>query len=111
MDIQLFERLSQIIDESNLINGIDMNELISLPDELSTLLVWMVRKQEFNNHELSTYLQLNEEYTSGFIKTLITKGLLEEIPSTPEKKYRLHIISSRKPKSFRVPKDIWETLD
>ena len=111
MDIQLFERLNQMIDESYLINSIDMNELVSLPDELCTLLVWMVRKQEFSISELSTFLQLNEEYTSGIIKALITKNLIKEISSTPSKKYCLHIKSARKSKNRRVPKDIWETFD
>lgn len=111
MDLQSYEGLKKTIEQLDASNGIDMNELVMLPEELSKLLSWMVRKKEFNSEDLSIHLNLNETNTYSIIDSLTAKKLIEEIQSAPSKKYRLLIRSTRKSKKYRVPKDIWDAFD
>ena len=111
MDSESYEELKKTIEQFNASDGIDMNELVMLPEELSKLLSWMVRKKEFSSEDLSIHLDLNEANTYSIIDSLTTKKLIEEIQSAPRTKYRLLIRSTRKAKKYRVPKDIWDAFD
>ena len=89
--------------------GMDMNELLDVSDELRRVLIWMVRKNGFQEQDLEGHLRLNANETERLLDALENKGLVEEQPET--QRFQVHVKTTRLSRKYQVPKDVWKVFD
>ena len=108
------ETLAKILDELSQIDasdGLDVNELLRIPEEVRQLLTWMVRSKRFMSDELAEHLGLNASQTGRLLGVLLRKGFVElSGPDEDAPAYRMRVTGTYKQK-FRVQRDIWKLLD
>jgi len=110
MDDQAFQRLLSQVDDLEALQGIDMNELLNVPDELSQLLSWMVRQHNFLVEDLAAYLACETAAAQVLLERLTSKSLVEEVKDTTM--FQVHLVSSRRSaRKYRVSDDVWKVFD
>ncbi len=109
MDSTIFKRLLNEIEELQVNDGMDMNELLDVSDELRQVLVWMVRKNGFQEQDLGGHLNLDTQETETLLDALQNKGLVEEQAET--QRFQVHVKTTRLARKYQVPKDVWKVFD
>lgn len=111
MDSETFRILWQEIEDLQMEGGIELTMLISLSDELSNLISWMLRVNRFTADELSQYLALDVCQANIILHSLKEKGIIQISGHSIQDLYE----PITKPKQDKVEKglskSIWEKLE
>jgi len=107
MEKEAFETLKDELAGMANFDGIQMSELLFLPDQVRNLLNWMVRHRDVPFDQLIIYLKQDAPNTRSVLTALIDKGLVEEITGK-EEHYQVHLNPTR---NYRVSRNIWKVLD
>lgn len=109
MEDQALHRILTEIEALEASNGVDMNELLVVSDELRSLLVWMVRQHGFQPEDLAAFLTSSPEAARRLLECMAAKSLVEEVQDTQV--YHLQVASSRSSRKYRVSEEVWKTFD
>ncbi len=109
MEDQALHRMLAEVEALEVSNGVDMNELLTVSDELRSLLVWMVRRHGFQPEDLAAFLTCSPEAARLLLERMTTRSLVEEVEDTQV--YHLQMASSRSSRKYRVSEEVWKTFD
>ncbi len=112
MDAPTFQKLLDEVQTLDVQNGIDMNELINVSDELRQVLVWMIRTNGFLEKELEEFVGLGQAEVQKLLDCLASKSMVEEVKQSQQsRKFYAQVTSSRVARKYRVAPDIWKAFD
>ena len=77
--------------------GMSMADILTLPDELQTIITWLVREGEAGLPEMAAFIKQDEATTSTLLADLIARGFVQEVPAegSGQPRYRARLVSRR----------------
>ena len=108
MDTGLFNRLQGELEARGKSPGLNMSDLLALPEPQSGLLSWMVRKGQVGLGDVTTFLEQDEAYTRALLADLLDKGFVREIEVRGVKQYRVRLAPRR---GHELPANLWQALN
>ena len=110
MDQQTYEKLLADLEEVDARDGLDINDLLFITDDLRKLLTWMVRRSRFDSYDLSSHTELDKSRIRELLAVLLRKGFIEITEAEEQVQYQTRVTGSFSRK-YRVPSDVWKLLD
>ncbi len=104
----LFDRVQGELEAREKSPGLQMSDLLTLPDETSHLLNWMIRQQQVTLAEAMTFLAQDETQTRALMDDLCGKGYVREIEMHGVMQYRVRLAPKR---GRALPSNLWAALD
>ena len=104
----LFGRLQSELDAREESPGITMADILTMPDDLRTLVNWMIRRGQVTFAEVCAFLTQDETATRQVIKQLLEKHYAIEFELHGETMYRVRLAPKRR---REVPLNVWQALD
>ena len=108
MDKGLFNRLQGELEAHEKSPGLNMSDLLALPEPQSGLLRWMVRKGQVGLEDVTDFLEQDAAYTRALLADLLDKGFVREIEMRGVKQYRVRLAPKR---GRELPANLWQALD
>ena len=108
MDKGLYNRLQGELEAREKSPGLNMSDLLALPEPQSGLLSWMVRKRQVGLEDVTAFLKQDEAYTRALLADLLDKGYVREIEIRGVKHYRVRMAPKR---GRELPANLWQALD
>ena len=84
-----------------------MSDLLTLPEPLSGLLKWMMRKGQVSLTGVGAFLGQDEERTRAVLADLCEKGFVREIEIRGVTQYRVRLAPKR---GRALPANLWQAL-
>ena len=77
--------------------GVSMGDVLALPDELQTIVAWLMRKGEAGLPEIAAMIQQDEAIANTLLADLAAQGFVQEVPGEGEGQplYRVRLASKR----------------
>ena len=77
--------------------GVSMADILELPDELQTIVTWLMRQGEAGLSEVAVLIQRDEAITNTLLADLAVQGFVQEVPGEGEgqPRYRVRLASKR----------------
>jgi transcription initiation factor IIE alpha subunit len=110
MDKNTLQRIKDGLARVDAREGLDVNELLNLPDDVRQLLTWMVRSKRFMSDDLVEHLGVSSADGRELLALLLRNGFIEISEAEEPKEYRTRVTGTFKHK-FKVQSDIWKLLD
>ncbi len=104
----LFNRLEGELDAREKSPGLQMSDLLTLPDSESSLLGWMMRQGPVTLADVTAFLGQNETRTHLLLDDLCRKGYIREIELRGVMQYRVRLAPKR---GRALPSSLWAALD
>lgn len=104
----LFGRIQDEFKARELTPGLDMAEILDLPDDLRSVINWMLRETYVDLAQVTTHLHNDESTARNLINTLLDKGYIREIDLKGRVQYRVRLKPKRK---HNMPSNLWKALD
>ena len=104
----LFGRIQDEFKAREKSPGLDMTEILDLPDQLRSVINWMLRETYVDLAQVTVYLDNNEQSARDMINTLLDKGYIREIDMKGRVQYRVRLKPRRK---HNMPSNLWKALD
>ncbi len=104
----LFDRVQGELEAREKSPGLQMSDLLTLPDETSRLLNWMMRQQQVTLAEAMTFLAQDETQTRTLLDDLCSKGYVREIEMHGVTQYRVRLAPKR---GRTLPANLWTAID
>jgi Fic family protein len=104
----LFGRIQDEFKAQEKTPGLDMAEILDLPDNLRTVINWMLRETYVDLAQVTAYLDNDEQKARNMINTLLDKGYIREIDMKGRVQYRVRLKPKRK---HNVPSNLWKALE
>jgi hypothetical protein len=109
MDNKTLKKLLAEIDQLDMRDGIDLNKLLDISDELSQVLTWMIRNSGFQAPDLGKYLGADERQAQRILDALDAKDMVEEVKST--QRFYPQLAQTQASRKYRVSRDVWKALE
>ena len=103
----LFARLDNELAAREKAAGLSMADLLSLPDEERTVMLWLVREGEAALDTMATELEQQSVSLQKVLESLIAQHFVRELTVRDETRYRARLTSSRR---SNLPRNIWHDL-
>jgi hypothetical protein len=104
----LFNRLEGELEAREQSLGLKMADLLTLPDELSCLLNWMIRQGQVSLADTAAFLNQDETSARNLLAEVLGRGYVREIELREGTFYRVRLA----PKPGRtLPANLWQALD
>ena len=87
--------------------GLQMADVLALPDPLWQLINWMMRRGEVSLAEVVAYIGQNEGIARVMLEELVEQGFVREIEVRGEVRYRPQLAPRR---GRQLPEEIWRAL-
>ncbi|MFC1878892.1 hypothetical protein ACFLZW_03155 [Chloroflexota bacterium] len=110
MDRKTFDKILGDLSLLDAKDGLDVNDLLSIPDDLRQLLTWMVRSKRFMSDDLAEHLGFSSAEARELLAVLLRNGFIELSEPDGPSEYRTRVTGTFKHK-FKVQSDIWNLLD
>lgn len=110
MDQQTYDEILAGLERVDAKDGVDINELLFLSEDLRKLLTWMVRISRFDSHDLTSHMDLDKATIKELLGVMLRKGLIEITEAEEQVQYQTRVTGSFSRK-YRVPSDVWKLLD
>ena len=110
MDDRTYKQLLSEVKGLKAAEGMDMNTVIELSDDLRQLLTWIIRKNAFTLEEMAGQLSLDKDSTQRILNSLVIKGFVE-FETEQQGTYHANVTTARFSRKYRAPKDIWKLID
>ena len=77
--------------------GVTMVDVLALPDELQTIVTWLIREGEAGPREVAALIQQDEAIANTLLADLAAQGFVQEVPGEGEgqPRYRVLLASKR----------------
>ena len=108
MDKGLSNRLHGELEAREKSPGLNMSDLLALPEPQSGLLSWMVRQGQVELEDVTAFLKQDAESTRALLADLVDKGYVREIEMRGVKQYRVRMAPKR---GRELPANLWQALD
>lgn len=87
--------------------GLKMPDLLELPEPLSSLLNWLMRKGQATFADVTAFLGGDEVHTRAVLAGLRDRGFVREIEIHGLTQYRVRLAPKR---GRALPSDLWQAL-
>jgi hypothetical protein len=104
----LFNRLEGELAAREQSLGLRMADLLTLPDDLSGLLKWMLRQGQVGLSDITAFLGKDEVFARTLLADASGKGYVREIEMRGAKLYRVRLAPKR---GRELPANLWQALD
>lgn len=104
----LFGRIQDEFKAREITPGLDMVEILDLPDQLRTVINWMLRETYVDLPQVTAYLNNDEPSARNMLDMLLDKGYIREIDMKGRVQYRVRLKPKRK---HNMPANLWKALD
>jgi len=68
--------------------GVSIADILALPEELQTIITWLMREGEAGLPEVAAYIGQDEATTCTLLAELIAKGFVQHVPAKGKKQPR-----------------------
>ena len=65
-----------------------MADILTLPEELQTIITWLMREGEAGLPEVAAYIDQDEATTGTLLAELIAKGFVQQVPANGKEQSR-----------------------
>ncbi len=103
----LFDRVQGELDARDKSPGLQMSDLLMLPDATRRLLNWMIRQQQVTLAEATAFLAQDEPPTHALLEDLCGRGYVREIEMQGVTQYRVRLAPKR---GRALPSNLWAAL-
>jgi len=110
MDKQALTKILDDLSHLDTKDGLDVNDLLHIPDDLRQLLTWMVREKRFMSDDLAEHMDLSSSDARELLAVLLRNGIISISEPDAPTEYRTRVTGTFKHK-FKVQSDIWNLLD
>ncbi len=85
--------------------GVTMVNVLALPDELGTIVTWLMRQGEAGLPELAAHVEQDEATTGPLVADLVAQGFVQEMldEGKGQPRYRVRLAAKR---GRRLPLDL-----
>ena len=104
----LFGRLQEEVVAREKTPGLDMTEILDLPDSLREIINWMLRETQVTFAQVVTRMGKDEPTARAMLDNLLDKGYIREIDMKGQVQYRVRLKPKRK---HNIPSNLWKALD
>lgn len=104
----LFNRLQGELEAREQSPGLQMSDLLSMPEPQSGLLNWMMRQGPVALSNVMAFLNRDETDTRSLMAELCSKGYVREIEMRGVTQYRVRLAPKR---GHALPSNLWQALD
>ena len=104
----LFNRVQGELNAREKTAGLSMSDVLTLPDPLSSLVNWMIRKGDAELPEIVNFLKQDSAKVEGLLNDLIDKGFARKIEVNDRVLYRIRLAPKR---GKEIPLDLWQAID
>jgi Fic family protein len=104
----LFGRIQDEFSAREKTLGLDMTDILELPDNLREVINWMLRETYVDMAQVTAHLGNSEQNARTMIDTLLDKGYIREIDMKGRIQYRVRLKPKRK---HDMPSNLWKALD
>jgi hypothetical protein len=104
----LFNRLEGELEAREQSLGLKMADLLTLPEGLSGLLNWMIRKGQVSLADICAFLGQDEASVHSVLADLMARGYVREIDLHEGLFYRVRLAPKR---GRALPANLWQALD
>jgi hypothetical protein len=104
----LFGRIQDEFKAREKTPGLDMAEILDLPDNLRSMINWMLRETYVDLAQVTAHLGHDEQNAHAMLDTLLDKGYIREIDMKGRVQYRVRLKPKRK---HNMPSNLWKALD
>ena len=87
--------------------GLDMGDLLTLPDDERRLLTWITRQGSVGSADLAAYEGAAGRAVPELLETLLEQGCVQEVETAGEPRYQARLAHKR---GSRLPAAIWQAL-
>ena len=87
--------------------GLNMADLLTLPEPQGSLLKWMIRQGQVSLADVGAFLGQDEEQTRGVLAELCEKALVRSIEIRGATHYRVRLAPKR---GRTLPANLWQAL-
>lgn len=108
MDKGLFNRLQGELEAREKSPGLQVADLLVLPESESSLLNWMIRKGQVEFAEVIDFLGQNESCTRMLLSDLCNRGYVRVVEIRGVTAYRVRLAPRR---GRALPSNLWAALD
>jgi hypothetical protein len=109
MDDKAFKKVLAEVGQLDRREGIDLNDLLDISENLRQVLIWMIRNIGFQASDLGQYLGGNDTQAEQLLAALSDKGMIEEVKST--QRFYPQMAQARSGRKYRVSRDVWKALE
>ena len=104
----LFGRLQDevVVREKN--PGLDMGNILELPDDLRGIITWMLRETHVDLPQITARMGKDEAAARAMIDSLLDQGYVREIDIKGQVQYRVRLKPKRK---VNMPSNLWKALE
>ncbi|MFE1745589.1 ArsR family transcriptional regulator [Coleofasciculus sp. H7-2] len=88
--------------------GLNMLDIMSLPDDLRKLVNWMMRQKNVTLEEVAAHTGEGEEVVRTQLETLVTQGFVQELEEGETRRYRPRLAPKQRSK---LSTNIWQNLE
>jgi hypothetical protein len=76
--------------------GVAMADILALPDELRTIVIWLMRQPEAGLPEVAAFVEQDEITAHTLLADLVTQGFVEALSEGEEQpRYRVRLAAKR----------------
>ncbi|HJW30924.1 MAG TPA: hypothetical protein VJ508_16945 [Saprospiraceae bacterium] len=104
----LFGRIQDEFRAREKTPGLDMTDILDLPDNFREVINWMLRQTSVDVPQMTAHLANNEQNARAMISTLLDKGYIREIDINGSVQYRVRLKPKRK---HNMPSNLWKALE
>ncbi len=104
----LFNRLEGELEAREKSSGLQMSDLLALPDPESGLLNWMIRQGQVALSDVSTFLGQDETRAHTLLEDLCGRGYVRAIEMRGVTQYRVRLAPKR---GRALSSNLWAALD
>ncbi len=104
----LFGRLQDEVAVREKILGLDMGNILDLPDTTREIIIWMLRETQVDLAQMTARLGQDEASARILIASLLEQGYVREIDMKGQVHYRVRLKPKRK---HNMPSNLWRALE
>ncbi len=104
----LFDRVEGELEAREKSPGLQMSDLLSMPEPVCGLLNWMIRQRQVSLPDICAYLQLSDDAARTILVDVLQKGYVREIEMRGVTRYRVRLAPKR---GRALMDDLWKALD
>lgn len=104
----LFGRIQDEFRAREKTPGLDMTDILDLPDNFREVINWMLREISVDVPQMTAHLANDEHNARTMISTLLDKGYIREIDINGGVQYRVRLKPKRK---HNMPSNLWKALE
>ncbi len=104
----LFGRLQAEVTVREKNPGLDMGNILDLPDGEREIITWMLREKSVDLAHMAAHLGQDETHARATLDSLVEKGYVREIDIKGNVEYRVRLKPKRK---VNMPSNLWAALE